>query len=212
MRAAFCHTMIWISHKYTYYLLPLSWASLPPFLHPTSVGYHRGQNWTPCYKAASHYHLLYKGSVYMGFSGGVSCKESACQHKRYKRFQEDSVEEGTATHFSILAQRIPRTEDPGMLQSPGSHRVMKGHTWLKWLNMHAYSIYICQCYSLNSFHCLLHCVHKSVLYEPVIQSDVWKRKKIIYQCIYMESIKIFKLYCCVFLIISVGFFHFETFI
>ena len=48
MRAAFCHTMIWITHKYTYYLLPLSWASLPPFLHSTSVGYHRGQNWTPC--------------------------------------------------------------------------------------------------------------------------------------------------------------------
>ena len=30
-----------------------------------------------------------------------------------------------ATHSSILAQRIPRTEEPGGLESMGSHRV--GH-------------------------------------------------------------------------------------
>ena len=29
--------------------------------------------------------------------------------------QEDSLEEGTATHFSILAWRIPWTEKPGEL-------------------------------------------------------------------------------------------------
>ena len=38
---------------------------------------------------------------------------------------EDSLEEGMATHSSILACRIPRTEEPGRLQSLGSHRV--GH-------------------------------------------------------------------------------------
>ena len=31
--------------------------------------------------------------------------------------QEDPVEEGMATHFSILAWRITRTEEPGRLQS-----------------------------------------------------------------------------------------------
>ena len=36
---------------------------------------------------------------------------------------EDSLEEGTATHFSILAWRIPRTEEPGGLQSIGLQRV-----------------------------------------------------------------------------------------
>ena len=36
---------------------------------------------------------------------------------------EDPLEEGMATHFSILAWRIPRTEEPGGLQSMGSHRV-----------------------------------------------------------------------------------------
>ena len=38
---------------------------------------------------------------------------------------EDPLEKGMATHSSILAWRIPRTEEPGGLQSIGSHRV--GH-------------------------------------------------------------------------------------
>ena len=39
--------------------------------------------------------------------------------------QEDSLEKGMATHSSILALRIPWTEEPGGLQSMGSQRV--GH-------------------------------------------------------------------------------------
>ena len=38
---------------------------------------------------------------------------------------EDPLEEGMATHSSILAWRIPWTEEPGGLPSMGSHRV--GH-------------------------------------------------------------------------------------
>ena len=38
---------------------------------------------------------------------------------------EDPLGEGMATHSSILAWRIPWTEDPGGLQSIGSQRV--GH-------------------------------------------------------------------------------------
>ena len=33
--------------------------------------------------------------------------------------QEDPLEKGMATHSSIPAWRIPRTEDPGRLQSVG---------------------------------------------------------------------------------------------
>ena len=49
---------------------------------------------------------------------------------------EDPLEEGMATHSSILAWRIPWTQEPGGLQSIGSQRV--GHdegTWqvLTWL-------------------------------------------------------------------------------
>jgi len=36
---------------------------------------------------------------------------------------EDSLEKGKATHSSILAWRIPWTEEPGRLQSMGSQRV-----------------------------------------------------------------------------------------
>ena len=37
--------------------------------------------------------------------------------------QEDPLEESMATHSSILAQRIPWTEQPGGLQSMGPQRV-----------------------------------------------------------------------------------------
>ena len=37
--------------------------------------------------------------------------------------QEDPLEKGVATHSSILAWRIPWTEDSGRLQSMGSQRV-----------------------------------------------------------------------------------------
>ena len=39
--------------------------------------------------------------------------------------REDPLEEGMATRSSILAWRIPWAEEPGGLQSMGSHRV--GH-------------------------------------------------------------------------------------
>ena len=40
--------------------------------------------------------------------------------------QEDPLQKGMATHSSILAWRIPWTEEPGGLQSVGSQRV--GHS------------------------------------------------------------------------------------
>ena len=43
---------------------------------------------------------------------------------------KDPVEEGMATHSSILAWRIPWTEEPDGLESLGSQRV--GHSWSHW--------------------------------------------------------------------------------
>ena len=37
--------------------------------------------------------------------------------------QEDNPEKGMTTHSSILAWKIPWTEEPGRLQSMGSQRV-----------------------------------------------------------------------------------------
>ena len=42
--------------------------------------------------------------------------------------QKDPLEKQVATHSSILAWRIPRTEEPGELQSMGSQRVR--HNWV----------------------------------------------------------------------------------
>ena len=39
--------------------------------------------------------------------------------------QEDLLEKEMATHSSILAWKIPQTEEPGRLQSMGSQRI--GH-------------------------------------------------------------------------------------
>ena len=55
-----------------------------------------------------------------------SGKESACQHGRHKEMpvwflgREDPLQKEMATHSSILAWRIPSTEEPGGLQSMGS--------------------------------------------------------------------------------------------
>ena len=60
-----------------------------------------------------------------GFPGGTSGKETTCQC-RCKRHSFDlwvGMEKGMATHSSVLAWRIPWTEEPGGLQSVGSQRV-----------------------------------------------------------------------------------------
>ena len=53
----------------------------------------------------------------MGFPGGTSGKEPACQCRRHKRVlslgQEDRLEEGMATHSSILARRVQWKVEPG---------------------------------------------------------------------------------------------------
>ena len=51
---------------------------------------------------------------------------SAMQETRVQSLGwEDPLEKGMATHSSILAWRIPWTEEPGGLQSMGSQRI--GH-------------------------------------------------------------------------------------
>jgi len=65
--------------------------------------------------------------------GGASGKEAACQHRRLRetqvqsRVQKDPLEEDVATPFSVLAWRVPWTEEPDGLRSLGSHRLR--HDW-----------------------------------------------------------------------------------
>ena len=65
--------------------------------------------------------------------GGASGKESAWQCRKHKERQDWSLdqdghlEKEIATHSSILAWRIPWTEEPGKLQPIGLQTV--GHDW-----------------------------------------------------------------------------------
>ena len=49
---------------------------------------------------------------------------------------EDPLEKGMAIHSSILAWKIPQTEEPGGLQSIGSQSVR--HNWSDWACMHIF--------------------------------------------------------------------------
>ena len=71
--------------------------------------------------------MIKSNSMYKGFPDGSDSKESACYAGDVGLIldQEDPLKEGMATHSSILAWRIPWTEEPGGLQSTGSQRV--GH-------------------------------------------------------------------------------------
>ena len=46
--------------------------------------------------------------------------------------REDPLEEGMATHSSVLAQRIPWTEEPGGLQSMSMEPQRVRHNWSAW--------------------------------------------------------------------------------
>ena len=67
------------------------------------------------------------GVEYMFVSSrmGSTGKESSCNVETWIQYLgwEDALEEGMATHSTILAWRIPRTEEPGGLQSMGSKGV-----------------------------------------------------------------------------------------
>ena len=65
-------------------------------------------------------------SLDLDFPGDTNGKESACQCRRCKRCMldpglKDLLEEGKATHSSILAWRIPWTEEPEGY-SPGGRK------------------------------------------------------------------------------------------
>ena len=80
-----------------------------------------------------------------GFPWWLSDKESACNAGVAREAgsilgREDPLEEGTATHSSILAWRISWTEGPGGLRSTGSQGVRHdrsnlAHTHSEFLNL-----------------------------------------------------------------------------
>ena len=61
------------------------------------------------------------------FPGGSDSKESTCNQETWVQSlgREDPLEKRQATHSSILAWKIPWTEEPGGLQSMGSQTVKR---------------------------------------------------------------------------------------
>ena len=52
---------------------------------------------------------------------------------------EDALREGMATHSSVLSGESPWTEEPGGLQSMGSHRVQHDLSDLAYIYIHMYT-------------------------------------------------------------------------
>ena len=61
----------------------------------------------------------------MGFPGGPVVKNLPAKQETHVQSlgQEDPLEKKMATHWSILAENLPQTEEPGRLQSMGLQRV-----------------------------------------------------------------------------------------
>ena len=76
--------------------------------------------------AAQHHLLIYKEFAsacvikMLLFHAGIRGASLVAQTWVRSLSQEDPLEEGMAAHFSVLAWRIPWTEEPGGLQSTGS--------------------------------------------------------------------------------------------
>ena len=105
--------------------------------------------------------------IHLGFPSGSAVKNSpAIQEPQGTRVQspgqEDPLEEDTATHSSILAWRIPWTEEPDGLQSMRSQRVR--HDW-------------------SDLACIIHLVHsegafkKNILWLSRVLTTVQRKKK-----------------------------------
>jgi len=102
-------------------------------------------------------HICMHMCIYMGFPGGSDGKESARNAVIWvwSLGQEDTLETGMATHCSILAWRIPETEEPGGLQSMG-HTFMIG-VYIKVNVKHAKLKIVKQLYNSMNTPKLLNC-------------------------------------------------------
>jgi len=94
---------------------------------------------------------------FLGFPGGSDGKEPTCNAGGpvWPLGREDPLEKGMATHSSILAWRVPWTEEPGRLQSIGLQRV--GHDWVT----HTFTFllfflkHLVSCYAYFCNHCII---------------------------------------------------------
>ena len=84
--------------------------------------YPKARAFNPPYSQILSFKFTYSGK---GFPGGSAVKNLPAMQESWIQSlgREDPLEKRMATHSSILAWRIPWTEEPGGLQSTGSQRV-----------------------------------------------------------------------------------------
>ena len=95
------------------------------------MGFSRQEHWSelPFPSPADHPDPGIEPGSYWSLPGGSDSKASACNvgDPGLTPGSGRSLEKEMATHSSTLAWKIPRTEEPGGLQSMGSQRVR--HDW-----------------------------------------------------------------------------------
>ena len=94
--------------------------------------YNSNHNYKPWYLPVRRFWCVSFNSEKTGFPSGSEVENSPVMQESQETWvqslgQDEPLEEGTATHSSILAWRIPWTEEPGGLQPMGSQRA--GHNW-----------------------------------------------------------------------------------
>ena len=92
--------------------------------------------------------------------------------------REDPLEEGMATHSSILAWRIPQTEEPGGQQFTGSQG--GGHNWGTLTHIHARKR-PCKVWATNLSRLVLHAL-TFVLCTPFTKAFLWIEKQSSFSC------------------------------
>ena len=110
-------------------------------------------------------------------SATIFCKESACTAGDVGLLPgwEDPLEEGMATHTSILAWRIPWTEEPGGLQSVGSQRLR--HDWSDSSGTHNFLVYLSFVLYFEHRVCVQVLISRAILTK--IFSNITFQKKIL---------------------------------
>ena len=101
--------------------------------------------------------IVCRSLSFLGFPGGSDGKEPTCNAGGpvWPLGWEDPLEKGMATHSSILAWRVPWTEEPGGLQSIGLQRA--GHDWVT----HTFTFllfflkHLVSCYAYFCNHCII---------------------------------------------------------
>ena len=129
---------------------------LPAPSNPIPLGHHRVPAWAFSVLRISLPRAICftRGNAHTGFSGGSVVKNPPAMQEAQETWvwslgQDDPLEEEMATHSSILAGKIPWTEEPGGQRSPRWSQRVGHHPATKHI------VYISQCYFPNLSHFLL---------------------------------------------------------